>query len=1017
MKDIKIKILLHLLFALFCLNLQAQNVQQMEIKGIVVDASGQPVSGAIIRDDRSVVSTDETGTFTIATSPGTGLKIIALGYSPQTVIAKAQLKTITLISEADMVQVAFKKTERSELLGGVSFLNVPKLLEKNYYLSADEQLSSFLPGLNGNIWGNISLTMVDGVPRDIGNVLPTEIEQITVLKGAQAVALYGSQAARGVLLVTTKRGISGLNEFNVRANSGMYTPKRYPKYLGSADYMTLYNEARTNDGSAVTYSPETIAGTAAGTNKYRYPDVDYYSSEYLKKAFNRSDIVGEFRGGNDKTRFYANLGAYRLGSFLNVGEGKDESTTRFNVRGNVDIKFNNSITGTINTSLAYFDRKTAKGNYWGNAATLRPNWYTPLIPVSMFEDPNNAQWAPLKANPFLIDGQYLLGGRQDLTTTPFAAMYTQGPEKYTGRQFQFDAGLNFDLSTTLKGLSFKTLFGLDYLSRYTLSENINDYAVYNAGSWNGDKISYNAIAPATQGFLKIGENKVSRNRSLVDTYQRQVSFFTGQFNYNNTFGGVHNVTAMFIVNAFLRNISETYHGDGNANLGIQAGYNYKQKYYADFSGSYVHSVKFAPGHRDAFSPVGTLGWRISREEFLSGSDVIDDLKITGSAGILYTDMDYSNYNTYKGIYTTGGTAFRFNEGRQGNGTDVRQGLSPNMTFVQRKELNFGLDATLFNKSVQVTASYFRININGLPALNTIASPSYLVFGTNSTSFVSWENYNSSQYTGFDIGVNANKTVGKVALNLGVTATYATSKYTKIREVFDPRWPYLSKVGRPVDALWGLQSDGIFMNQTQINNAPPQQFNGTLQAGDIKYIDQNGDGKINTTNDLVYLGQTNPPLIMGVNFTAKWKKLTLFVLANGGFGGTGNRSNDYFRVRQERKYSEVVSDRTLIGRDATNNWEVKQLGTFPRLTTGAGANNFTDSDYWTYDNSYINLSKVQVSYDFPREMFKTSKSIKEMGIYVAGFDLLTIAKNRKILETNIGGAPQTRFFNLGIKASL
>jgi len=1011
MKDFKLKIILPIILALFCLELRAQEVKT-EVAAVIVNTKGTPIpAAAIANSDKRIVSSDSAGRFSIPVSQGTKLKISALGYQTQMVDIKPGLTSITLLADADMVQVAFQKKESGDLLGGVSYLNVPDLLEKNYYLGATDQLQAFLPGLNGNVWGNYSLTLVDGVPRETGNVLPTEIEQITVLKGAQAVALYGSQAARGVLMITTKRGTSGGDAFKVRLNTGIFTPKRYAEYLGSAEYMTLYNEARKNDGLSPLYADDVIQNTASGSNPYKYPDVDYYSSEFLKKSFNRSDITTEFRGGSDKARFYANIGYYQLGSLLNVGEGKKDGSSRFNVRGNVDVKFNNAITGKINTSMAFFDTRTAKGTYWANAATMRPNWYTPLIPISSLANPDSPTWQQYKDSPFLVDGKYLLGGRQDLTTTTFGALYTQGPEKYSARQFQFDASLNFDLSGALKGLSFNTLYGLDYYNRFYLSENINDYSIY-VPTWGNttNGIDPNQIASLSRfGVI----DKARRDRSLIDAYQRLTSFYTGQFNYKNTFGANHNVSALLLVNAFLRQMSETYHGDGSANLGFQANYNYSKKYYVDFTSNYVHSAKLAPGYNNMFSPVVTLGWRLKNEKFLSDVTAINDLKITASAGIVHTDMDFTQYYMYKGVYANG-TNFRYNEGgpNQGTGTDITRGPNESLTFVKRKELSFGIEAILFDRSLQLTGSYYRIEMNGLPVRNTNAYASYVSFG--STNFIPFENFEGNLYTGFDFGASINKKVGEVGLNIGLVGTYATNKAIQRREVY--QWQYQFRAGRPLDGIWGLQSDGIFMNQAQINNSPVQSF-GAVKAGDLKYVDQNGDGKIDN-NDVIYLGRNSSPLILGLNTTAQWKGFTLFVLANGSFGGYANKNNDYFRVRQERKYSEVVRDRTIIN-NVNGEWVVTQQGSFPRLTTTSGDNNFRDSDYWLYSRTFVSLSKVQLSYDLPANIFKGKfgRVVKDMGVYVSGFDLLTFSKERKILETNIGGTPQTRFFNLGLKATL
>jgi TonB-dependent SusC/RagA subfamily outer membrane receptor len=209
------------------------------------------------------------------------------------------------------------------------------LIEKNYTTYSLDNMGGLVGGWAGNsIWGmDEYLVLVDGVPRDANNVMPTEIEQITFLKSAASVVLYGSRAAKGVVYITTKRGKAQPLKVNVRANTGFHVSKRYPKYLGSAEYMTLYNEARINDGLAAQYSDEDIYNFASGSNPYRYPDVDFYSSDHLKKAYNRTDVTAELTGGNAQSRFYTNIGYQRQGDVFNFGEAKNNYSDRLNIRG------------------------------------------------------------------------------------------------------------------------------------------------------------------------------------------------------------------------------------------------------------------------------------------------------------------------------------------------------------------------------------------------------------------------------------------------------------------------------------------------------------------------------------------------------------------------------------------------------------------------------------------------------------------------------------------------------------
>ena len=256
-----------------------------------------------------------------------------------------------------LVNVAYRQVAQGDIIGSVAVLDYEKLTDKNYNTYSLDNMQAYVSGFNGNsLWGMDGdndqgyLVLVDGVPRDANNVLPTEIAQVTFLKSAQAVVLYGTRAAKGAILITTKRATNEGLSVSVRANTGVAVAKAFPEYLGAAEYMTLYNEALANDGNAPLYSQEEIYNHAAGLNPYRYPDIDYYSSEYINKAYNRTDVTAEISGGGARAHFYSNISYYNEGDFLKVGEAVNNNTSRFNVRGNVDVIINDYIKAYINAN-------------------------------------------------------------------------------------------------------------------------------------------------------------------------------------------------------------------------------------------------------------------------------------------------------------------------------------------------------------------------------------------------------------------------------------------------------------------------------------------------------------------------------------------------------------------------------------------------------------------------------------------------------------------------------------------
>src|SRR5690554_1896468 len=257
------------------------------------------------------------------------------------------------------------------------------MTKKAYTSNSFAFVENLVGGINGNIWGmNEMLVVIDGMVRDANNVLPTEIEQITVLKGVAAVALYGSRAAKGVVQITTKRGVAGDPSINIRVNTGMAVPKAYPKYLNSAEYMTYYNEARDNDGLTPTFSEADIYRTSTGYNPYRYPDLNMYSSDYLKSMYNVSEGIEEIISGNERAKYNTTTGYMHEGSLMKVGNAADNYVSRLFASGNIDMQLHENLNVQTDANVTFYDASSARTNWWGSAATLRPNRVAPLIPLS-----------------------------------------------------------------------------------------------------------------------------------------------------------------------------------------------------------------------------------------------------------------------------------------------------------------------------------------------------------------------------------------------------------------------------------------------------------------------------------------------------------------------------------------------------------------------------------------------------------------------------------------------------------
>ena len=907
-----------------------------------------------------------------------------------------------------LVNVAYRQVEQSDILGSVAVLDYEKLTDKNYNTYSLDNMQAYVSGFNGNsLWGMDGdndqgyLVLVDGVPRAANNVLPTEIAQVTFLKSAQAVVLYGSRAAKGAILITTKRATNEGLSVSVRANTGVAVAKAFPEYLGAAEYMTYYNQALANDGQAPLYSEQEIYNHAAGLNPYRFPDINYYSSEYINKAYNRTDVTAEISGGGQRAHFYSNVSYYNQGDFLKVGEAANNNTSRFSVRGNVDVQISDYIKAHINASTTFYDSNSAKGDYWNIAATMRPNYpqhAAPLIPIDMIDPNALGAWDLINASGNIIDGKYFLAGTQQNTTNVFADMYAAGRSKWTSRQFQFDTGVDIDLQNVLKGLTFKTNFAMDYATSYSTSYD-NTYAIYTPvwSNYNGKDVIV--------GLTQEGVDEKSGNQNISGSTANMTILFNAMFDYNRTFAQKHNVSAMLVAAAFQQTLTGEYHRISNANLGIQAAYNYDKRYYVDFSGAVVHSAKFAEGNRNAFSPSVTLGWRLKNESFLKDAEGVDDLLVSVSGSVLNQDIDVADYYLYAPIWKTDNYGYEWNDGNLSQYVTSTRGENNLLTYVQRKEISANVKGSFYDKALTVDASVFFQSMEGYPITNSTTWPSHLSTYWPDQSFVPYLNYNANYRQGFDISINTYRQFGDFEFNLGASLTYYDTRASKRDEVYKD---HRQREGKPLDGIWGYECLGIFQTQEEIDAWPAQNLGSKVRPGDLKYVDQNGDGKV-TSDDQVFLGKGGwygNPVTMGLNFSIRYKSFTLFGLATAGTGAYGVKNSSYYWIDDQDKYSAVVRDAWTPETAAT--------ATYPRLTVSEGANNFVTSDFWMYSTNRIDLAKVQLTYDMPQSVLKNNKVVKGFSAYISGNNLLTISPEWKHMITNVGSAPQTRFYNLGVK---
>ena len=634
----------------------------------------------------------------------------------------------------------------------------------------------------------------------------------------------------------------------------------------------------------------------------------------------------------------------------------------------------------------------------------------PLIPVSYIDPDDANSWALINNTKNIITdpaglpaGRYFFGATQDDRTNAIADMYAAGYNTWTSRQMQFDMGAKFDLATILKGLTFKTMFAVDYSTSYSTA--INDQ--YDSFRVNWSQYDGKDVV----GTLDImSEYKHTGILESSNSAEKQTIAWNGQFDYQNAFGE-HNVHATLVANGYQQTISGEYHKVSNANLGLQVSYNYARKYYADLAGNVVHSAKLAQGNREAFSPSITLGWRLTGEEFMKDIKWLNDLRLTAGYTVLNQDLDIEDFYLYKSIFTATGTWWGWSDANNSIQTsDSQRGgnedLTNDLTFVKRKEFSVGLNGAMFDNKVKFAVNYFNTTIDGLFAQPDFNYPSYMHTYWPVSTFVPYFNYGKNRRQGMDFSVMYNDKFGDVDFGAQLFGQTTTSKNLKVAESVE--YEYLRHEGKYTDGLWGLQCLGYYNSQDEINNAEAKSSFGDVKPGDLKYVDQNGDGVIDS-KDEVELGRWSAKFTGGLNLTLKYKNFTLFAMMTGQFGGKALKNDTYNWVYGERKYSDVV-----LGAWTAEKYANGEAISYPRLTTQGGDNNFRASDYWMYSTDRVDLQRVQVTYDFDKKIFGANSIVKGLQVYASGSSLLTIAGERKQMERNVGSAPQTRSFTLGAK---
>ena len=802
---------------------------------------------------------------------------------------------------------------------------------------------------------------------------PQEIESITLLKDASATAIYGSKGANGVLLITTKRGTSDKIKINFSIQSGFQQPLRLPEFLGAYDYATLYNEALVNDGKSPFYTPMDLEAYKTGNDPIFHPDVDWYGT-ILRKAAPITNYNFTASGSNEYFRYFVLLNVlddrslYRKAG--NVSDfSKNGTYTRYNFRTNIDVKLSKRLQGAV-TLGGTIEDKTNPGTSENTSG--------------MFDLMSSI--APNAFPVYVSTGMY---GGNSMYSNPLGDLMQTGYTSYNGRSLQAIFQLKGDLGFITPGLSVNGAVGFNtYFKSY--SKKSRQYARYSVDRDNADEIIYTTYGQNTS--LAGDESSSSQWRD----YSLQASL-----NYNRTFNGLHNMDAIYLGSYNDYVVTGTDLSYKNIAMGGRVTYSYDKRYIGEFSFGYNGTENFPKGHRFGFFPAGSLGWILSNEAFLKGNPILNYLKLRASYGIVGND-------------NIGGIRYMFDQYYDGygyhlgNSNNVQDGLvqgklaNPDVTWEKEKKFNVGFEATLVNK-IDVSFDYFiqkRSNILSQP-YRTV--PDYLGISRPDINIGKVGN------KGLETSIRYNG-IGKKDLTYFVETSlwYAKNKVVYNAEAIQEN-EYLYGTGRIVGQPFVLEAIGFFKDEDDILKSPTQTFTD-VRPGDIKYKDQNKDGKIDS-NDYYPIGYTSMPQItLGLHGGITFKGFDMDIF----FQGAANRT-----VYCGGKYYHAFQNDAKVSSIALGRWtpETAETATYPRLSSENNLNNYQASSFWQKNGNFLKLRSLEIGYTLP---FQLSRKInlEKVRIFANGTNLFSLDHMDGFTDPEtMSGYPALRTISFGLSIQL
>lgn len=976
-----------------------------KVSGSVKDEMGLPIPGVSIRvmgTDKGTV-TSNMGKYSIEAELKDSLIFAYVGYKTQTIAVRG-IDDINVVMRAeennlkDVVVVGYGTQKKESVVSSISSVKGEQLRFPTRDLSNNiaGQVSGVLaiqrsgePGYdNSEFWirgistfagGSAPLILVDGVPRKISDIEPDEIETFSVLKDAAATAVYGAEGANGVILITSKRGKVQKSVISFRTEHSIAKPTRLPEFVGSVDYLNLYNEALSNDGLSPIFSEELIDKYRNQVDPDLYPNTNWMD-ELLKKTTATHRYTINARGGTEKARYFVS-GAYygESGMFKDDPANKYDTNIglkRYNLRSNIDLDVSKSTTVSVDLSGQYL-----MTNYpgVGTASIFRQMLLTPpYVFPAVYSDGTIATYRQ---------------ERDANMRNPYNQLMNSGYAKEWRSGIQSNVRVVQKLDFITEGLSLRGNVSYDYDGNFISRRSFNPSRYFATGRDANGKLI----------FSKTFSGNPDLGAAVPESSSVKKIYMESSLNYNRTFGK-HTVGAMGLyMQKETQNWNDPLAFRKQSVVG-RVTYGYDDRYFVEGNFGYTGSEAFAKEFRFGFFPAVGVGYQVSNEKFYPEAlkQVLSNLKLRASIGRTGNDNTGTARFLYRPTYTM--DAAGFNQGISsaggvnGYGTGIVEGRFevPYLVWEIEDKQNYGVNLGLFNGRIEIEADYFRSERSGI-LLQRKTIPNLAGFRS-----APWQNFGKVKNHGFDGTINARQNFGEFKLSGRGTFTFARNKITEFDELRQP-YPWMATTGTRVGEQVLYVADGLYTNDdfTISSNSngtksyrlkpglPTPTLGGLIGPGDIKYKDLNGDGKIDTY-DRQRGGHSypdKPEIVYGFGLNAEYKGF----YASAFFQGTSNTSVILGGLTPEGWYPfSWGNDQSNYRTFALDRWteaNPNQNALMPRIHSGNtnNANNTVASTFWLRSGNFLRLKNVEVGYNLPKSFLK-KVLLQTARVYVMGYNL-------------------------------